>query len=192
VLAPRSAAFVAALAVVAIALTAHYRLGFRPFVHALERFAPFVPTGNVTEPSARESSLRPQWAVTDEGRPDVTTAIQDGSTLADELLQRIGQTVGDKAKVSAVFGEPVERESITVIPVAKSRFGFGGGGGAGTRSGQEGSGGGGGGGAVVSPVGYIEVYDGSARFKRISGPVDVLAVVATAALAALVVRRILS
>lgn len=120
----------------------------------------------------------------------MTTAMQEGSTLADELLQRIGQTVGDKARVSVVFGEPVEREGITVIPVAKSRFAFGGGGGAGTRGSQEGSGGGGGGGALVSPVGYIEVHDGSARFKRISGPVDLLAVVATAALAALVVRRL--
>jgi uncharacterized spore protein YtfJ len=76
--------------------------------------------------------------------------------------------------------------------VAKSRFAFGGGGGAGARGGQEGSGGGGGGGALVSPVGYIEVHDGSARFKRISGAADLLAVVATAALAALVVRRLLA
>ena len=121
----------------------------------------------------------------------MTTATQDGPTLADELLQRIGQVVGEKATVSVVFGDPVEREGITVIPVAKSRFAFGGGGGAGAYSGQEGSGGGGGGGAVVSPVGYIEVHDGGARFKRISGPVDLLTVVAAAALAALVVRRLL-
>ena len=88
------------------------------------------------------------------------TEMQSGTTLADELLQRIGQTVGDKANVSTVFGDPVERAGITVIPVAKARFGFGGGGGGGARGGQEGSGGGGGGGAVVSPVGYIEVRRG--------------------------------
>jgi uncharacterized spore protein YtfJ len=123
---------------------------------------------------------------------EVTTGLQDGSVLADELLRRIGQTVGDKANVSTVFGEPVEREGITVIPVAKSRFGFGGGGGAGVGGGQEGSGGGGGGGALVSPVGYIEVRDGNARFKRISSPVDLLALVATAALAALAVKRLLA
>lgn len=146
---------------------------------------------HVIAPSLAEGSLRRQCAVTDERRSDVTTATQDGPTLADELLQRIGQVVGEKATVSVVFGDPVEREGITVIPVAKSRFAFGGGGGAGTHSGQEGSGGGGGGGAVVSPVGYIEVHDGSARFKRISGPVDLLTVVAAAALAALVVRRLL-
>ena len=74
----------------------------------------------------------------------MTMETQEGTALADELLKRIGQTVGDKAKVTSVFGDPVDREGITVIPVAKARFGFGGGGGAGGREGEEGSGGGGG------------------------------------------------
>ena len=64
-------------------------------------------------------------AETETRRHTVTTGIQDGSALADELLQRIGQMVGDRAKVSTVFGDPVEREGVTVIPVAKARFGFG-------------------------------------------------------------------
>ena len=121
-----------------------------------------------------------------------TGTMQERSNLADELLQRIGTTVGDRARVSAIFGEPVEREGITVIPVAKARFGFGGGGGAGSRQGEEGSGGGGGGGAMVSPVGYIEVHDGSARFKRISSRGEVVAAVAAASLAVLVLRRLLT
>jgi uncharacterized spore protein YtfJ len=120
------------------------------------------------------------------------TEVQSGTTLADELLQRIGQTVGDKANVSTVFGDPVERAGITVIPVAKARFGFGGGGGGGARGGQEGSGGGGGGGAVVSPVGYIEVREGTAQFKRISSAADLVALVAAAALTALAVKRLLA
>jgi uncharacterized spore protein YtfJ len=33
--------------------------------------------------------------------------------------------------MSTMFGEPVQREHATVIPVAKARFGFGGGGGCG-------------------------------------------------------------
>jgi uncharacterized spore protein YtfJ len=115
---------------------------------------------------------------------------QERSQLVNDLLERIGQTVGERARVSAVFGEPVEREGLTVIPVAKARFGFGGGGGSGTREGDEGSGGGGGGGAVVSPVGYIEVRDGSAEFKRISTPTDLLAVVAAASLAVLALKRL--
>jgi uncharacterized spore protein YtfJ len=122
----------------------------------------------------------------------MTTGTQDGSAFADQLLQRIGDAVGGRAMVSAVFGEPVEREGITVIPVAKARFGFGGGGGAGAREGDEGSGGGGGGGAFVSPAGFIEVRDGTAQFKRISSTVDLLALVVATSLTALSIRRLLA
>jgi uncharacterized spore protein YtfJ len=121
----------------------------------------------------------------------MTTETEEGTALADELLKRIGQTVGDKAKASTVFGEPVERAGITVIPVAKARFAFGGGGGEGARGGQEGSGGGGGGGAVISPVGYIELSERTAQFRRISTPTDVLALVAAAALTVVAVKRLL-
>src|SRR5262245_15015778 len=111
--------------------------------------------------------------------------------LVDELLERIGQTVGQRAQVSAVFGEPVQREGLTVIPVAKARFGFGGGGGSGSRAGEEGSGGGGGGGAYVTPVGFVEVRDGAAAFRRITTPTDWVAVVAAASIAVLALRRLL-
>jgi len=43
--APRSISVIAALAVVAIAIAAHYRLGSGRFVRALERFTPIFPTG---------------------------------------------------------------------------------------------------------------------------------------------------
>ncbi len=122
----------------------------------------------------------------------MTSGTQVGSTLADDLLQRVGQIVGGKAEVATVFGDPVVHGGITVIPVARARFGFGGGGGAGARGGDEGSGGGGGGAALVSPVGYIEVRESTARFKRILGPVDVLALAAAASLAAVTVRRLLA
>ena len=116
----------------------------------------------------------------------MTTTMQEESALADELLQRIGEAVGDRAKASAVFGEPVEREGITLIPVARARFGFGGGGGGGKR----GPGPGGGGGAVVSPLGYIEVRDGAAEFRRIARPARLLAVVATASLVTIALTRL--
>src|SRR5262249_60904457 len=102
----------------------------------------------------------------------VPVEAQEGSQLVNELLDQIGQSVGKRAQVSTVFGEPVEREGLTVIPVAKARFGFGCGGGSGSREGDEGSGGGGGGGGVVTPIGYIEVRDGGAEFKRITTPTD--------------------
>jgi len=115
---------------------------------------------------------------------------QERADLANELLEQIGQTVGQKANVSSVFGEPIEREGLTVIPVAKARFGFGGGGGSGSREGDEGGGGGGGGGALVSPIGYIELHDGSAEFRRISTPLDFLALVAAGSVIAVAVKRL--
>ena len=122
----------------------------------------------------------------------MTTAAERAPELADALLQRIGQTIGERVKVSTVFGEPVEREGVTVIPVAKARFGFGGGGGGGVREGSEGSGGGGGGGALVSPVGYIELRAGAAQYRRISTPVDLLVLAVSASLAALALKRMLA
>jgi uncharacterized spore protein YtfJ len=85
---------------------------------------------------------------------------QERAELANELLERIGQTVGQRAQASTIFVEAVEREGVTVIPVARARFGFGGGGGGGTL-GEEGQGSGGGGGdsVAVSPIGYIELRD---------------------------------
>jgi uncharacterized spore protein YtfJ len=121
----------------------------------------------------------------------MAVAAQDRSELVNELLERIGQTVGERAQVSTIFGEPVEREGVTVIPVAKARFGFGGGGGAGTREEGEGSGRGAGGGVAVSPIGYIEVRDRDSEFKRIASPVDLLALVAAASLAVIAIRRVL-
>jgi uncharacterized spore protein YtfJ len=110
--------------------------------------------------------------------------------VADQLLARIGHAIGDRARASAVFGEPVDREGVTVIPVAKARFGFGAGGGSGPEK-VGGAGGGGGGGAMISPLGYIEVRAGGAEYKRISRATDALAYVAAASLAALALKRLL-
>src|SRR5262245_19608622 len=111
--------------------------------------------------------------------------------LVNTLLQRVGETVGQRAQVSTIFGEPVEREGVTVIPVGKARFGFGGGGGSGSRQGDEGSGGGGGGGAAVCPVGYIELHGGSAKFKRILTPTDMFALTVAAWVAVAAVMSLL-
>jgi len=106
------------------------------------------------------------------------------------LVERLADRLGSSAHATAVFGEPIERGGVTVIPVAKARWGFGGGGGrppahAGEEPGErpagpEGEGSGGGGGVAVVPVGFIEVRDDGARFRRI---VDEGAIVALAAMA---------
>src|SRR5262245_3265952 len=94
---------------------------------------------------------------------------------AAEVLERLAERLGGKASVSAVFGEPVERAGITIIPVAKVGFGFGAGTGRASKEAEISQGGGGGGGASATPVGYIEIKDGNAVFKPIRDPlVDVV------------------
>jgi uncharacterized spore protein YtfJ len=89
---------------------------------------------------------------------------------ADRFIGTMAEKLGAVARAATVFGEPVERDGITVIPVAKARWGFGGG--AGQRK-DEGAGGkhedgaGGGGGVQVTPVGFIEIKNQEANFRPI-------------------------
>ncbi len=70
-------------------------------------------------------------------------------------------------RASTVYAEPVERDGITIIPVAKVSWGIGGG--EGTNA-QGNSGTGGGGNVRIVPVGYIEVTNGHAKYKPIFDP----------------------
>lgn len=114
-----------------------------------------------------------------------------GLGFADALAARLADKVGAHAGARLVFGDPVERDGVTVIPVAKVRYGFGAGGGSGTDEAGEssGSGGGGGGGVSASPVGYIEVRDGSATFRQISDPVSLWPLVVAGGFASWMVLR---
>jgi uncharacterized spore protein YtfJ len=81
----------------------------------------------------------------------------------DDVLDRLAQRLGGTANAATIFGAPVERGDITVIPVAKAAYGFGGG--RGKRSGEEGAGGGGG--VRVAPVGFIEIRPGVVAYRPI-------------------------
>jgi uncharacterized spore protein YtfJ len=112
-------------------------------------------------------------AVMDEAAlKEAREAAQDG---AAGFLDRLADRVGLHARASAVFGEAVERGELTVIPVAKVRAGFGGGTGSMPAARGEGEalgeGGGGGGGFIASPLGFIEVRESGATFRRIQDPV---------------------
>lgn len=112
--------------------------------------------------------------------PEITSETQQQAEAsvagpAAEILEGLAEKLGGRASVSAVFGEPVARAGITIIPVARVGFGFGGG--VGGRRGHSdiAQGGGGGGGASAAPAGYIEITDGNAVFKPIRDPlVDVV------------------
>ncbi len=109
------------------------------------------------------------------------------------VLDRLARSISQGAGASAVFGAPVERDGVSVIPVALSRFAFGGGGGRGPTPNGRGEGEGGGGAAAARPCGFIEIRRGRARFRRIWDPLSVgvaaLVVVAAASLLARCIRR---
>lgn len=69
----------------------------------------------------------------------------------------------ESASVETVYGDPIERDGRTVVPVANVGYGFGGGWG---TDDEEGEGGGVGGGASATPVGALEVDDETTRFVR--------------------------
>jgi hypothetical protein len=106
--------------------------------------------------------------------------------LGSRLLERLAAQVGGKAGAKAVFGDAVERDGITVIPVARVRWGIGAGGG----QGPEGSGSGGGGGVAADPIGYIEVTSAGATFRPMPRSFGPGAVVAGALALAIVLRAL--
>ena len=106
------------------------------------------------------------------------------------LLERLSQQLTSSATAQAVYGTPVERDSITIIPVAQARYGFGGGGGSGTKTGGATGGGmGTGAGVSLTPVGYIELREGRSRFVPIR-PSVVPLVAVSGAIAWLMLRSV--
>lgn len=106
----------------------------------------------------------------------------------DEILSTLAERIGGRFNATTVFGAPVERGGVTVIPVASVRFGLGGGGGVDAEHEQTGEGGGGGGSGA--PAGYIEIKDGNSRFVPVVHPARMAAMAcATAVGIALALRR---
>jgi hypothetical protein len=118
--------------------------------------------------------------------PEVTTA----DRVCAVLLERLADKLGARAPGTLVFGEPVVRQNVTVIPVARIGFGFGGQ--ADQEAGEEVPVGVGG---EARPLGFIEIKEGRATYKPIRDPwVNVLAPLAGGLLAgvagASVLRRL--
>ena len=88
------------------------------------------------------------------------------------LFEKLAEKIGVTARAATIYGEAVERDGVTVIPVAKARWGLGGGGGHRRHGANEGVGGGGG--ITINPVGYIEIREGRSRFRPIWDPSKVI------------------
>jgi uncharacterized spore protein YtfJ len=98
--------------------------------------------------------------------------------MADRFLAQLADRMGGQAGVNAVFGTPIERGDLTVVPVARTRWLFGGGAGSGsdasngdaTPGAMSGTGSGGGGGVAADPIGYLKVGPDDATFETIVAP----------------------
>jgi len=86
------------------------------------------------------------------------------STPLRDALNRLN-AVHDTITVERVFGNPIERDGVTVVPVAAVRGGGGGGGGEGTKDEGSGAGGGMGFGLDARPVGVFVLKNGEVSWQ---------------------------
>jgi len=113
---------------------------------------------------------------------------------AQEILQALTERFAATATVKQVFGEPIEAQGKTIVPVARVWYHVGAGwGGRKADSGEGGQGGGGGGGTVVAtPVGVLEVRPEDVHFERFFDAKRAGILVGAGFVLRLVVRRLLS
>ncbi len=116
---------------------------------------------------------------------DAEDAARTGTVrLIETVLERVGMQAGAKA----VFGDPIERDGRTVIPVAQMIIGSGAGSG---FSDETGEGDGAGGGALTRPLGYIELSGEQATFVPLKQPwQDPVLVLAYSTLALIAARTL--
>lgn len=102
-------------------------------------------------------------------------AIREAESATDGIstvVEQFAKTIGAHSHADTIFGAPVTRDGVTVIPVARVIGGFGAGTGSGAKGSEssQGSGLGGAGGFMVSPVGMIEIRPEGARFRKLEQP----------------------
>jgi uncharacterized spore protein YtfJ len=106
---------------------------------------------------------------------------------AGAQLFRVTETAVHAIGARLCYGEPVQHGDRTIIPVASvltaGGLGFG------NTPEPPREGGGGGGLLGTRPVGFIEIADGVARFRRIVTTADVLQVIGGAAVLSVLLRR---
>jgi len=120
-------------------------------------------------------------AIAKSGNKSTETAIREAESATvgfAHVVEQLAKTVGAHSHADTIFGAPVTRDGVTVIPVARVIGGFA----AGTASGGGqnndeseaktggGGGAGGGGGYMVTPVGMIEIRPEGARFRKLEQP----------------------
>jgi uncharacterized spore protein YtfJ len=136
-------------------------------------------------------------AITKSSHKGTEAAIREAENASvgfAHVVEQLAKTIGAHSHADTIFGAPITRDGVTVVPVARviGAFGAGTGSGGGRRSTDGASDGdgaadgdgeartqaraaggggiGGGGGFMVSPVGLIEIRPEGARFKKLDQP----------------------
>ncbi|GAB3208260.1 Sporulation protein YtfJ (Spore_YtfJ) [Marinactinospora thermotolerans DSM 45154] len=123
---------------------------------------------------------------------DRPSAAPGGERLLSAPIDAVADAAGIGADASLVYGPPVERDSVTVIPVCRVSLATVGG--RNTCASSEPSSGQGAGSVHAIPVGYITVKDGDAHYTPIRDPLKnlLLPLAAIACLTAIqIVRTVL-
>ncbi len=116
---------------------------------------------------------------------------------AQEMLQTLSERLAATANVRQVFGEPVQANGRTIIPVARIHYRLGAGAGSGetkddSQSGSRSGGGGGGGGLVIArPIGALEITDAGTRFIHFADLAEIIKASVGGLLALLLLRRLM-
>ena len=111
---------------------------------------------------------------------------------AVEFFQSIIERLHGAASVKAVYGDPIEAQGKTLIPVAKVAYGFGGGyceTGKDKKEGKDREGGGMGGGVRTKPVGVLEVTEDGTRFVPCTSGKKIAAILAVGFIAGFLIGR---
>ncbi len=117
---------------------------------------------------------------------------------AQEILQSIAERFATTATVKQVFGEAIQANGRTIVPVARVEYRLGGGWGGGEQQEnsssppRKGGGGGGGGQVTAYPVGALEVSDAGVRFIHFFDALQTAKAIAGGLVVFLVMRRLLS
>ena len=104
-------------------------------------------------------------------------------------VAKIADLISNRAGMHLVYAEPIVRDGVTIVPVARIRFGFGGGGGqsptaeGNPEAGRPSAGGGGGGGVIAAPAGFLVLRGDEVSYRPIRDPARTALAVAAGAFA---------
>src|SRR5688572_17331429 len=94
--------------------------------------------------------------------------------VVQDVLKQVADDIKRFTKTETIFGDPIEIQGNTIIPVCRVAIGYGGGGGEGegpvsNKPTGRGAGGGGGAGLKIEPVALIVVREGKISVAPIGG-----------------------